>query len=114
MSVQEFGERLRQMIAGQLPVKDDYNEFVGHADVLRQLLEVAPDAIRADLQFLHDLMANARDARGAQVLGIFPALNLRYANCRGRYRSNYDPDCFMLREEYRPLRPVGRKRASTS
>ncbi len=74
MSEQAFGERLRQMIAGELPVDDDYNEFVGHADVLRQLLEVAPDAIREDMQFLHDLMAQARDAKGAQVLGIFPAL----------------------------------------
>lgn len=80
-----FENRLRQMIAGELPVAHDFNEFVGHADVLRQLLEVAPDAIREDLQFLHDLMARARDAEGAQVLGIFPALtNPELANVEGR------------------------------
>lgn len=68
-----FEKTLKQMIAGELPVKWDYNEFVGHADVVRQLLEVAPDAIRDDLQFLHDLMADAANAEGA-VLGIFPRL----------------------------------------
>jgi hypothetical protein len=60
-----FEKTLKQMIAGELPVEWDYNEFVGHADVLRQLLEVAPDAIRDDLQFLHDLMADAANAEGA-------------------------------------------------
>lgn len=97
MSEQAFGERLRRMIAGELPVQDDYNEFVGHADVLRQLLEVAPDEIRDDLQFLHDLMANARDARGSQVLGIFPALtNPELANVEGRI-SDYVAEHYGIR-----------------
>ncbi|HEM46996.1 MAG TPA: hypothetical protein ENO23_08120, partial [Alphaproteobacteria bacterium] len=97
MSEQAFGERLRRMIAGELPVQDDYNEFVGHADVLRQLLEVAPDEIRDDLQFLHDLMANARDARGAQVLGIFPALtNPELADVEGRI-SDYVAEHYGIR-----------------
>jgi hypothetical protein len=74
MAHAEFEERLRKLIGGEIPIEGDYNEFVGHAEVVRQLLEVAPDAIRDDLQFLHDLMADARDASGAAVLGIFPRL----------------------------------------
>ena len=74
MSREDFGIRLKQMMAGDLAIAEDYNEFVGHADVLSQLLEVAPDEIREDLTFLHDLMVTARDAQGAQILGIFPAL----------------------------------------
>jgi hypothetical protein len=85
MSDERFAQTLRQLTAGELPIADDFNEFVGHADVLRQLLEVAPDAIRDDLQTLHDLMAQARDARGAAVLGVFPALtNPELANVEGR------------------------------
>lgn len=71
---ERFERTLRQLIAGELPVKSDFNDFVGHADTLRQLLEVAPDEIREPLQALHDLMAEARDAQGAAVLGIFPKL----------------------------------------
>ncbi len=71
---QEFKQTLRKLIAGELPVKCEYNEFVGHADVLRQLLEVAPGEIRDDLEFLHTLMADARDASASAVLGIFPRL----------------------------------------
>jgi hypothetical protein len=69
-----FEERLRQLIAGERAIEDDRNEFVGHADVVRQLLEVAPDEIEGDLQHLHDLLAATRDATGAAVLGIFPRL----------------------------------------
>ena len=71
---QRFREKLNQMIAGDLEIEWGHNEFIGHTDVVRQLLEVAPDVIREDLQFLHDLMAEGRDAQGAQVLGVFPRL----------------------------------------
>ena len=54
---QRFREKLNQMIAGDLEIEWGHNEFIGHTDVVRQLLEVAPDVIREDLQFLHDLMA---------------------------------------------------------
>jgi hypothetical protein len=69
-----FERRLRELIAGERPVKHGHNEFVGHADVVRQLLDVAPDEIHADLSFLNDLLVEARDASGAAVLGIFPRL----------------------------------------
>ncbi len=89
-----FEKVLRQLTCGELPVKDDTNEFVGHADVLRQLLEVAPDAIRDDLQSLHNLMAQARDAQGAQVLGIFPALtNPDLALLEGRISDYVSEHC---------------------
>lgn len=71
---ERFKETLERMIAGELEVEWGHNEFIGHTDVARQLLEVAPDEIREDLQFLHDLMAEGRDAQGAQVLGVFPRL----------------------------------------
>jgi len=82
---QPFAAVLSDLIAGRLPVAHADNEFVGHADVVRQLLEVAPAAIRPDFEFLHDLMATARDARGAAVLGIFPRLtDPELANVEGR------------------------------
>ena len=71
---ERFEQTLRKLIDGELPVKSEFNEFVGHADVVRQLLEVAPDEIRDDLAFLHTLMADARDTTASAVLGIFPRL----------------------------------------
>jgi hypothetical protein len=85
MGADSFDRTLRQLIAGELPIEHDWNEYVGHADVVRQLLEVAPDAIRGDLEFLHDLLAETRDTTGAAVLGIFPRLtNPELANVEGR------------------------------
>lgn len=87
-----FAERVRALIAGEIPVTVAHNEFVGHAEVLSALLEVAPDAIRDDLAFLHDLIADARDASGAAVLGIFPRLtDPQLANVEGRI-SDYTAD----------------------
>ena len=48
-----------------------------------------------------------RDRIGV-VAGLLPPLNLRYANCYGRYFSDFDPDCFMWREHFRPFMPVAR------
>jgi hypothetical protein len=85
MAAKEFEQRLRALIAGEIEIKGGFNEFVGHAEVLSLLLEVAPDTIRDDLQFLHDLMVEARDAAGAAVLGIFPRLcDPELANVEGR------------------------------
>jgi S-formylglutathione hydrolase FrmB len=43
------------------------------------------------------------------VVGIFPPVNLRWENCRGRYMANFDPNCWGWREDFqRPLEPVGR------
>ena len=58
---EQFEQTLRKLIAGELTIQSEFNEFVGHADVVRQLLDVAPDEIRDDLQFLHDVRAHARD-----------------------------------------------------
>ena len=49
---ERFRDTLERMIAGELEVEWGHNEFIGHTDVVRQLLEVAPDVIREDLQFL--------------------------------------------------------------
>jgi len=85
MSAAQFEKTLRAMIAGELEVEHGYNEFIGHADVVRQLLAVAPDEIRSDLQFLHDLLCSARDAQGGAILGVFPALcDPELANVEGR------------------------------
>lgn len=42
------------------------------------------------------------------VAGIFPALHLRYLDCRGKYFSDYDPCCLGLRERLAPMKPVAR------
>lgn len=42
------------------------------------------------------------------LAGIMPPLNLRYADCHGRYFANFDPNCTSLREHLRPLQPVAR------
>jgi len=70
----EFERVLRGLMAGEVAVRSEHNEFVGHADVLRQLLEVAPDEIRDDLAFLHAIFDDAIRETGAGVLGIFPRL----------------------------------------
>ncbi|RMH74753.1 MAG: hypothetical protein D6683_12380, partial [Actinomyces sp.] len=65
---------MRALLAGEVAVSLDGNEFAGQAEVVGHLREVAPDEIRDDLVFLHELLVRARDADGDQVLGIFPAL----------------------------------------
>ena len=35
-----FERTLKALIAGELAVKEDVNEFVGHTDLLRQLVEL--------------------------------------------------------------------------
>ena len=43
------------------------------------------------------------------ALGIFPPLNLRWEDCRGRYFGNFDPECWGWRTDFtRPLQPVAR------
>jgi len=46
-----------------------------------------------------------RDRIGA-VLGIFPPLNTRWIDCHGRYRGNFDPDCWGWRTDYSRRREV--------
>lgn len=74
MSLTEFRQTHQCLLKGELPIEHGYNEFVGHADTVRHLLDVAPAAIKLDLQALYDLLAEARDATGMAVLGIFPKL----------------------------------------
>ena len=42
------------------------------------------------------------------LVGILPPLNLRYSDCRGRYNTNFDPNCFGTANEYRPNEVVAR------
>lgn len=46
-----------------------------------------------------------RERFGACV-GVFPPLNGRWVSCRGRYRDNFDPDCWGWREDYSRGREV--------
>ncbi len=48
-----------------------------------------------------------RDEFGVLV-ALMPPLNLRYGNCRGKYMTNYDPNCFALRETDRRHEVIGR------
>jgi hypothetical protein len=40
------------------------------------------------------------------VVGVFPPLNLRWQDCHGRYRGNFDPDCWGWRTDFRHRRTV--------
>ncbi len=42
------------------------------------------------------------------VAALFPPLNLRWVDCHGRYRANFDPCCWGWRTELRPHEVVGR------
>lgn len=44
------------------------------------------------------------------AIGIMPLLNHRYVDCRGRYRSAFDPNCAALRESVGHLEIIGRRR----
>ena len=80
-----FENRLHALRDGEIEIEHGINEYIGHADVLRLLLEVAPDEIRDDLSFLHTLMVDTRDAVGGAVLGVFPRLqDPELANVEGR------------------------------
>jgi S-formylglutathione hydrolase FrmB len=48
-----------------------------------------------------------RDRFGVLV-GILPALDIRYADCHDNYMADYDPNCHVYRETMRPHRVVGR------
>ena len=40
------------------------------------------------------------------VVGVFPPLNLRWQDCHGRYRANFDPDCWSWRTDFLHRRTV--------
>lgn len=42
------------------------------------------------------------------AVGIFPPLNVRWVDCHGNYRANFDPDCWGWREEIKPFEVVAR------
>lgn len=42
------------------------------------------------------------------AIGFVPALNLRWADCRGKYKGNFDPDCWGMREKVCPFEVIGR------
>jgi hypothetical protein len=42
------------------------------------------------------------------LVGVLPPLNLRYADCRGRTDTDFDPNCFGILTEYRPNAPVAK------
>ncbi len=44
------------------------------------------------------------------AIGFMPLLNLRYVDCQGKYRSDFNPDCFGYRDKMRGLEPLGRRR----
>jgi S-formylglutathione hydrolase FrmB len=48
-----------------------------------------------------------RDRFGV-VVGFMPPLNLRWVDCRGHYRTKFDPCCWGWRTELRPYELIGR------
>jgi S-formylglutathione hydrolase FrmB len=55
----------------------------------------------------YNLAIKYRD-RVKVVFGIFPPLNSRWEDCKGRYRANFDPCCWGWLNQVRPCRVVGR------
>jgi S-formylglutathione hydrolase FrmB len=41
-------------------------------------------------------------------VGVFPPVNIRWVDCHGRYMSNFDPDCWGWRTDFRRREVVGR------
>lgn len=48
-----------------------------------------------------------RDIFGV-IVGIMPLLNLRYADCHGDRKAQFDPNCIGFIEKYRPMTMAGR------
>ena len=69
-----FRDRLEKLTRGELPVDQDWNEFVGHSHVIRQLLEVAPDEIREDMEWLADTYSKPIIDDGKGVFTTFASL----------------------------------------
>ncbi|MCI0376642.1 MAG: esterase family protein [Gemmataceae bacterium] len=46
--------------------------------------------------------------RVKMVVGFFPVLNTRWEDCHGRYRADFDPNCWGWRSEWKPLESMGR------
>jgi S-formylglutathione hydrolase FrmB len=42
------------------------------------------------------------------LVGMCPPLNLRYADCHGRYFANFDPNCMGVRDRLQPWQPVAK------
>jgi S-formylglutathione hydrolase FrmB len=42
------------------------------------------------------------------LVGLLPALNLRYQDCHGRYLADFDPSCTGLRDRLTPCKPVAK------
>ncbi|OAI47847.1 hypothetical protein AYO44_08685 [Planctomycetaceae bacterium SCGC AG-212-F19] len=42
------------------------------------------------------------------AIGIFPPLNLRWVDCHGNYRANFDPECWGWRTKIKPFEVVAR------
>jgi pimeloyl-ACP methyl ester carboxylesterase len=55
----------------------------------------------------YNLAFKHRDTFG-HIAGIMPGLDLRYMDCHGNYRANYDPNCVAQRTEFRPNHVIGR------
>lgn len=51
--------------------------------------------------------------RVKNIIGIHPLLNMRWVDCRGKYRSDFDPECWGERTHLRGLEVVGRRHLFT-
>jgi S-formylglutathione hydrolase FrmB len=47
------------------------------------------------------------------AMGFAPLLNLRYVDCHGHYRSDFDPACYALREKWHGREKLGTRRLFT-
>jgi pimeloyl-ACP methyl ester carboxylesterase len=47
------------------------------------------------------------------AIGLMPLLNLRYVDCKGRYRAPFDPECWGVRQRARGHEALGRRKLFT-
>lgn len=47
------------------------------------------------------------------AIGFMPLLNLRYGDCRGRYKTPFDPCCYALRDKIPGYESLGRRHLAT-
>lgn len=58
-------------------------------------------------------MAIKHKERVKVAIGFHPLLNLRYVDCRGKYRSDFDPETWTMRTQWHGWESLGRRRLIT-
>ncbi|HEX3315353.1 MAG TPA: alpha/beta hydrolase-fold protein [Gemmataceae bacterium] len=47
------------------------------------------------------------------AVGMMPLVNIRYVDCHGKYRTDFDPQCWAMRERFHGAEALGKRRMFT-